>query len=101
MSQPVGALDDPESRDHLEPRRGRTRADDFDVDAEAWRRVGVVADLEGHCGPGVLTVRSDVEEGQDDGAEDQLDPPAHEQWIDLVAVAVQGHERGVGDGAVF
>ena len=44
---------------------------------------------------------ADLDLGQVEGVEDQLDLASDEQLVDLVEVGVQRHRRGLGDGAVL
>jgi hypothetical protein len=63
--------------------------------------VGVAADPVGDClAEGALLV-ADLDVGEVEGVEDQLDPAADQQRVDLVGVGVQRHGRAGGDGAVL
>lgn len=63
--------------------------------------VVVAPDPERQRGAGVGAVDADLEEGQVERVEDQLDLAADQLRVDLVAVAVQGDRAGLGDRAVL
>jgi hypothetical protein len=50
---------------------------------------------------GVSAAQAHLQAGQVEGVEDQLDTAADQGGVDLVAVAVQAHQGGLGHGAVL
>src|SRR5512135_3526705 len=78
----------------VDPGRGRLGA--LLAVAGAGLGVAVPADGERDGGPGGLPAGPDLDAGQVERVEDQLDVPPGEPGVDLVGVAVQGHQGGLG-----
>jgi hypothetical protein len=62
--------------------------------------VGVAGDVEGHGEPVAVVVVADLDAGQVERGEHQLDLASDQRGLDLVGVAVQRHRRGLGDRAL-
>jgi hypothetical protein len=63
--------------------------------------VNVPVDLVWDGGAHRPAVPADLDLGEVERVEHQLDPPADQRGVDLVGIAVQGHGGGLGDGAVL
>ena len=63
--------------------------------------VGVAADVVRDRQPHRRAGEPDLDAGQVERVEHQLDFPADQRRVDLVAVAVQRHRRGLGHAAVL
>ena len=60
-------------------------------------RVGVPADHQWDRGPERPVLVANLDPGEIERVEHELDLATHERRVDLVLVAVQGHRRGLGD----
>jgi hypothetical protein len=63
--------------------------------------VGVAPDPVRDRGAGRDPAQPDLDAGEVERVEHQLDPAPDQQRVDLVGVALQRHQRGLGDGALF
>ena len=63
--------------------------------------VGVAPDPVRDRGAGRDTAQPDLDAGEVERVEHQLDAAPDQQRVDLVGVALQRHQRGLGDGALF
>src|ERR1035437_8270790 len=92
------------------PRGGVSVADQVEVvDPGRWRRVGadfgfgagvyVAADLVADRDTHIAALVADLEVGQIEGVEDELDAASDQRGVDFVGVTEQGYRRGLGDQA--
>ena len=63
--------------------------------------MGVTPDFERDGQPHRFAAQPDLDAGQVERVEHQLDAAPDQQRVDLVGVALQRHQRGAGDGALF